>query len=128
MQTKQAYRKERVGVVVADKMQKTVTVMVERRILHKLYGKALTYSKKFLVHDPNEQARIGDKVRIREVRPLSKRKRFCLIEVIERNKRAGTALQAGESVVEEIYKKPVTAPVENTVKPASKKSKEVVPS
>ena len=108
MNTK-VYRKERVGIVVSDKMDKTITVKVERRVLHKMYGKSLVYNNKFLVHDPKGEAHIGDVVRIREVRPLSRRKRFRLVQIIERNKRGGTALQAGESVLEGIVKKVATA-------------------
>ncbi|MCC5943799.1 MAG: 30S ribosomal protein S17 [Bernardetiaceae bacterium] len=79
-------RKERVGIVTSNKMQATIAVEVERRIKHPLYGKFLRRSKKFLAHDPENSCNIGDRVRIMETRPLSKRKRWRLVEIIERAK------------------------------------------
>lgn len=79
-------RKERIGKVVSDKMTKTVTVNVERKFKHPMYGKTMKRSKKYLVHDENEEAHTGDTVRIQETRPLSKRKRWRLIEIIEKAK------------------------------------------
>ena len=79
-------RKTRVGVVTSNKMDKTITVEVRRSILHPLYGKALKRSKKFCVHDENQECGIGDTVRIIETRPLSKRKRWRLLEVVEKAK------------------------------------------
>lgn len=76
-------RKEYTGRVVSDKMEKTVTVVVETYKVHRLYGKRVKHSKKFKTHDENNQAKLGDVVRIMETRPLSKTKRFRLIEVIE---------------------------------------------
>ena len=102
--------KERVGRVVSDKAQKSITVLVERRTSHPVYGKSVLSSKKYLVHDEKNDARIGDLVRIRETRPLSKRKRFYLLTVLERNKRAEVNLAVGESVIEE-FKKPKHKPV-----------------
>lgn len=71
------------GTVVSDKMDKTITVMVETKKTHPLYGKRVKYSKKFKAHDENNEARIGDTVVIMETRPLSATKRFRLLEVVE---------------------------------------------
>ena len=74
------------GTVVSDKMDKTITVMVETKKTHPLYGKRVKYSKKFKAHDENNEARIGDTVVIMETRPLSKTKRWRLVQIIERAK------------------------------------------
>jgi len=71
------------GVVVSDKMQKTVTVLVERQFPHPLYGKVIKRSKKYLAHDPEEQFKVGDVVEIMEARPISKRKRFKVVRLVE---------------------------------------------
>jgi small subunit ribosomal protein S17 len=76
-------RKVLTGRVVSDKTDKTIVVTVETKVKHKLYGKRVNYSKKYKAHDENNTAKIGDVVRIRETRPLSKAKRFRLVEVIE---------------------------------------------
>ncbi|GEL07459.1 30S ribosomal protein S17 [Salisediminibacterium halotolerans] len=76
-------RKSYVGRVTSDKMDKTITVVVETYKMHKLYGKRVKYSKKFKVHDENNQAKINDVVRIMETKPLSKDKRFRLVEIVE---------------------------------------------
>lgn len=85
-QEKVAHRKSRVGVVVSNSMDKSITVLVERRLRHPIYGKYVKKSKKFMAHDENNDCNPGDKVRIEETRPLSKRKRFTLIEIVERAK------------------------------------------
>jgi small subunit ribosomal protein S17 len=77
-------RKTRVGTVVSDKMEKTVVVLVERRYAHPLYGKRVTRTKKYHAHDETNDCRIGDLVRIVETRPLSKLKRWRVVEVFER--------------------------------------------
>ena len=77
-------RKTRVGTVVSDKADKTVTVVVERRFAHPLYGKGVKRSKKYHAHDDNNEYRTGDVVRIMETRPLSKTKRWRVVELIER--------------------------------------------
>ena len=77
-------RKVRVGVVVSDKMQKTVVVQIERRVPHPVYGKMVTKSKKFKAHDEENSAKQGDTVRIMETRPLSKDKRWRVAEIVER--------------------------------------------
>ncbi len=79
-------RKTRVGVVVSDKMTKSINVKVERRLRHPIYGKSVKLSKKFMAHDEAEDAKIGDTVKIMETRPLSKNKRWRLVEVVERAK------------------------------------------
>ena len=72
------------GTVVSDKMDKTITVVVETKKTHPLYGKRVKYSKKFKAHDENNEAKIGDKVAIMETRPLSATKRFRLVEIVEK--------------------------------------------
>ncbi len=79
-------RKERVGVVTSNKMQKTITVVVERREKHPKYGKFVKRSSKFAAHDEKDECNIGDLVRIAETRPLSKNKCWRLVEIIERAK------------------------------------------
>ncbi len=75
-------RKERVGIVLSDKMQKTIVVQIRRKALHPEYGKVIEKANKFKVHDEKNEAKIGDRVRIVETRPLSKDKRWRLVEVI----------------------------------------------
>lgn len=79
-------RKLRVGYVTSDKMDKTIVVTVEDFIRHPLYGKRVKRTKKFKAHDENNQCGIGDKVRIMETRPLSKDKRWRLVEIVEKAK------------------------------------------
>ncbi|SFB34148.1 SSU ribosomal protein S17P [Lentibacillus halodurans] len=76
-------RKVYTGRVVSDKMDKTITVLVETYKFHKLYGKRVKYSKKFKTHDENNQAKVGDVVQIMETRPLSATKRFRLVKIVE---------------------------------------------
>lgn len=78
------HRKVRTGVVVGDRADKTVTVLVERRLAHPLYGKQVTRSKKYHAHDETNEYLVGDKVSIMETRPLSKTKRWRVVELIER--------------------------------------------
>lgn len=79
-----ARRKVRIGVVVSDKPDKTVTVRVERKFAHPLYGKQVTRTKKYHAHDESNEYRVGDTVRIMETRPLSKTKRWRVTELIQR--------------------------------------------
>ena len=72
------------GVVVSDKMDQSVVVAVERRVRHKLYGKIQRRTSKFMAHDPSNDAKMGDVVAIVETRPLSRRKRWAVIRVVER--------------------------------------------
>ena len=79
-------RKERSGKVVSNKMSKSITVLVESKMKHPMYGKFLSKSTKFMAHDENNDCNIGDIVRIQETRPLSKNKNWRLVEIIERAK------------------------------------------
>lgn len=79
-------RKERVGIVVSDKMDKTIVVAVSERVKHPFYKKIVNRTKKFKAHDENNACGIGDKVRIQETRPLSKDKCWRLVEIIEKAK------------------------------------------
>lgn len=83
--TDRGQRKERVGEVISNKMTKTIVVRVERRFPHPRYKKVVTGYTKFYAHDEKSEAKIGDVVRIRETRPLSKTKNWRLVEVVERN-------------------------------------------
>ena len=78
-------RKERVGEVISNKMTKTIVVRVERRFPHPQFKKVVTAFSKFYAHDEKGEAKVGDRVRIQESRPLSKLKRWRLVEVVERN-------------------------------------------
>ncbi len=84
--TEKTLRKQRVGVVSSSKMDKTITIVVERKLRHPIYGKFVKKTKKFAAHDENNECNEGDTVRIMETRPLSKRKRWRLVEIIERAK------------------------------------------
>ncbi|MDY6038669.1 MAG: 30S ribosomal protein S17 [Eubacterium sp.] len=79
-------RKTKVGVVVSDKMDKTVVVAIEDLVKHSLYGKAVKRTKKVKVHDENNESGIGDKIRIMETRPLSRDKRWRLVNIVEKAK------------------------------------------
>ena len=79
-------RKERIGVVKSDKMDKSITVDVRRQMKHPMYGKYLERSSTFMAHDEENDAREGDRVRIMETRPISKNKRWRLVDIIERAK------------------------------------------
>jgi small subunit ribosomal protein S17 len=78
------HRKVRIGTVVSNKMQKTIVVAVEDRVRHPLYGKTIKRTKKFKVHDENNICNVGDIVKIMETRPLSKEKRWRLVEIVKR--------------------------------------------
>ena len=79
-------RKERVGVVLSDKMDKSIVVNVERKVKHPIYGKFVKTSKKFVAHDEKNECGIGDTVKIMETKPISKRKCWRLVEVLEKAK------------------------------------------
>src|SRR5690348_1045752 len=83
-QAERGSRKVRTGTVVSDKMQKTIVVAIERRVAHPVYGKMITRSKNIKAHDEENTAKAGDLVRIAETRPLSKDKRWRLVEIVER--------------------------------------------
>jgi small subunit ribosomal protein S17 len=84
--TERNNRKTRVGIVTSNKMDKTITVSVEDFVRHSLYGKAVKRTKKFKAHDEENQCNIGDKVRIMETRPISRDKRWRLVDVVEKVK------------------------------------------
>jgi len=86
MEEKRNLRKERIGVVTSNKMEKSITVSVERKKKHPMYGKFIKLTKKFHAHDEKNECNIGDTVRIMETRPLSKTKNWRLVEIIERAK------------------------------------------
>ncbi len=86
MEAKRNLRKERVGIVVSNKMDKSVVVAEVKKIKHPKYHKFVLRTKKYMAHDEKNDAQIGDKVRIMETRPLSKRKRWRIVEIIERAK------------------------------------------
>ena len=79
-------RKQLIGIVTSDKMDKSISVSVERRIQHPIYGKFVKKSNKFMAHDEKNECNIGDKVRIMETRPMSARKRWRLVEIVEKAK------------------------------------------
>ena len=79
-------RKERIGVVVSDKMEKSITITVERKVKHAMYGKFVKTSKKFTAHDEKNECGIGDTVKIMETKPISKNKCWRLVEILEKAK------------------------------------------
>lgn len=83
---KRNLRKERLGLVVSNKMDKTITVLVNRRMKHPIYGKFINKTKKFMAHDEENTCNVGDFVKIMETRHLSKNKSWRLVEIIERAK------------------------------------------
>lgn len=84
--TERKLRKERIGKVVSNKMDKSITVAVERRVKHSIYGKFVANTSKFMAHDEKNESNEGDLVKISETRPLSKNKRWRLVEIIEKAK------------------------------------------
>ena len=86
METTRKVRRERVGVVTSDRMDKSIVVVVKRKVKHPIYGKFVNKSSKFMAHDEENSANMGDTVKISETRPTSKNKRWRLVEIIERAK------------------------------------------
>jgi small subunit ribosomal protein S17 len=86
MENKRNLRKERIGLVTSDKMEKSIVVAVERKVKHPMYGKFVKKTTKFVAHDENNDCNIGDTVRIMETRKLSKNKNWRLVEIVERAK------------------------------------------
>ncbi len=84
--TNRGYRKTRVGTVVSDKMDKTIVVAIKTRKTHPLYGKTINYTNKLKAHDENNECGVGDTVKVMETRPLSKDKRWRLVEIVEKAK------------------------------------------
>ncbi len=79
-------RKTRVGIVVSDKMDKTITIAIERKVPHPIYRKYFKKTTKLMAHDEKSECRVGDKVKVMETRPLSKSKRWRLVEIVEKAK------------------------------------------
>jgi small subunit ribosomal protein S17 len=86
MENKRNLRKERIGLVTSDKMEKSIVVAVERKVKHPMYGKFVKKTTKFVAHDENNDCNIGDTVKIMETRKLSKNKNWRLVEIVERAK------------------------------------------
>ncbi|MFK7844163.1 MAG: 30S ribosomal protein S17 [Rhodothermales bacterium] len=86
METQRSRRKERIGLVVSDKMDKSISIAIQRQVKHPIYGKFIKKTTKLMVHDEQNDANTGDTVRVQETRPLSKNKRWRLVEVLERAK------------------------------------------
>ena len=86
MEVVRGYRKTRTGIVVSDKMDKTIVVAIKTKVRHPLYGKMVNRTRKFKAHDEKNECGIGDTVRIMETRPLSRDKRWRLVEIIEKAK------------------------------------------
>lgn len=86
MTEKKSLRKQKTGTVASTSMDKSITVLVERKLRHPIYGKFVKMTKKFMAHDDKNECNVGDSVRIMETRPLSKRKRWRLVEILERAK------------------------------------------
>jgi small subunit ribosomal protein S17 len=78
------FRKKRIGIVLSDKMQKTIVVQIRRKALHPVYGKVVGHAAQFKVHDEKNDAKIGDRVLIQETRPLSKEKNWRLVQILEK--------------------------------------------
>ena len=79
-------RKTRVGIVVSDKMDKTITIAIERKVPHPIYRKYFKKTTKLMAHDEKSESRVGDKVKVMETRPLSKNKRWRIVEIVEKAK------------------------------------------
>lgn len=86
MSEQRALRKEKIGIVTSNKMQQSIVVSVERKVKHPIYGKFISQTVKFMAHDQDNTCGIGDKVLISETRPLSKNKRWRLVEILEKAK------------------------------------------
>lgn len=86
MSTERNLRKEKIGIVTSDKMDKSISVSVEMKVKHPKYGKFIKKSSKFMAHDEKNECNIGDRVKIMETKPLSKSKNWRLVEVIEKAK------------------------------------------
>ena len=84
--TARKQRKQRIGRVVSDKMDKSITVAIDRQVKHPIYGKFITKTKKYMAHDENNEAKHGDRVQIMETRPFSKQKKWRLVKILEKAK------------------------------------------
>jgi len=94
-------RKKRIGIVISNKMDKSAVVLVSRLTKHRIYKKYVKSQKKYMVHDLQNKCQVGDKVRIIEIRPISKKKRWQVIEVIERNKSGDAEIKVSNSSEQE---------------------------
>jgi small subunit ribosomal protein S17 len=112
-------RKARDGVVVSDKMEKTIVVAVHSSIRHRLYKKTIRRSKKYMAHDEQEQAKMGDVVRIAEAAPSSKRKRWALVQVLSRGEITELAPEAIDATLVEDLAAPLTPPAPKAPKVAA---------
>ncbi len=114
-------RKERVGEVLSDRMEKTIVVWIERRFRHPKYSKEMTVGKKYYAHDEKEEASVGDQVRIEETRPLSRLKRWRLVEIVRKSKRVTTGLGTDTELAGVAKPAPAAAPEEEpkAAKPAA---------
>src|SRR3989338_3352368 len=99
-------RKKRTGIVLSDKMQKTIVVQIRRKVPHPLYGKVIERAAKFKVHDEKGQAKIGDRVLIQETRPTSKEKRWRLVEILERGPGKLKKDSGAASDIKDVLEKP----------------------
>jgi small subunit ribosomal protein S17 len=79
-------RKTRIGIVIKDKMDKTITIAIERKVSHPIYKKYFKKTTKLMAHDEKSECRVGDKVKVMETRPLSKNKRWRMVEIVEKAK------------------------------------------
>src|SRR3989338_5850031 len=106
------HRKNRTGIVVSDKMQKTIVVQVRRKVPHPVYGKVIEQATKFKVHDEKNEAKTGDRVTIQETRPISKDKRWRLVEILERGRGKLKKDSGAASDIKDVLEKPAvkTAP------------------
>ena len=100
------YRKKRTGLVLSDKMQKTVVVQVSSKVLHPLYGKVVGRATKFKVHDEKNEAKVGDRVSIQETRPISRDKRWRLVEILERGHGKLKKDSGASSDIKDVLEKP----------------------
>ena len=100
-------RKERIGFVISDKMDKTIVVRVDRRVRHPRFEKVMTVASRFYAHDEKNEAKMGDRVRITETRPLSRLKRWRLVEVVEKG--AVQVVKGGEELPDQKDQKLVAA-------------------
>ena len=111
--TRSNFRKKRTGIVLSDKMQKTIVVQISSKVLHPLYGKVVRHATKFKAHDEKNEAKIGDRVTIQETRPYSKDKRWRLMEILERGHGKLKKDSGASSDIKDVLEKPaapLTAP------------------
>src|SRR3989338_6434762 len=124
--TRNNLRKKKIGVVLSDKMQKTIVVQISRKALHPLYGKVIKKAAKFKVHDEKNEAKAGDRVLIQETRPLSKDKNWRLVEILARGAGEAKRQRTSTSDIKDVLEtKPKAAVVQPT--PAAQQQDVPVP-